>query len=427
MKFSMKKPSKKQLLVIVAISASIIFLILFFAFFLIFSENETPHVPHRKMDEQHHQMTEMMTGMDNTIKLSPRARTLAQIVVEPVIRKFVQSEIRLYGKIDYDETNVTYITAWVPGRIEKLFVNFTGMEVETGDPMLEYYSPELIVAQEELLQSLQSYRELKNTKTSFAKDQSWDNLKSARTKLRLWGIEDQQVQKIETEGKISDVLTVYAPDSGVVIQKKALEGEYVKEGTKIYTIANLDKLWVQMEAYESDLMWLKLGQDVCFTTEAHPGKVFHGTTSFINPFLNEKTRTASVRLDVDNREGKLKPGMYVTATVRSYITADEKVYVEKPIDKKKPLIIPATAPLITGKRTIVYIQKPDVEGEYLLREIVLGPRTGNYYIVVKGLEEEELVVVNGNFKIDSAAQIQAKPSMMSPEGGVKMMKGHGSH
>ncbi|MFQ5729245.1 MAG: efflux RND transporter periplasmic adaptor subunit [Waddliaceae bacterium] len=377
MKIFIKKLSKKQTHFLIGMSIPIILIVILF----IFSGDEPPPVSHQ---EKHIQHSSIPGAEEDIITLSPRARKLAQVEVTPVIRKFVQSKIRLYGKIDYNETNLAHITAWVPGRIEKLFINFTGMEVQTGDPMLDYYSPELIVAQEELLQSLQAYRELENAQTNFLKEQSKKNLDSARTKLHLLGIDDQQIQKIETGVDVKKILPVFAPDSGVVIHKNALEGEYVKEGTEIFTIANLDELWIQLEAYESDLMWLKLGQDVHFTTDAHPGKVFQGTISFIDPFLNEKTRTASVRVNVDNKEGQLKPGMYVTATIRSYITADEQIYIEKPIGKEPPLIIPTTAPLITGKRAIIYIQKPENEGEYQLREIFLGPKAGDSILLAEG-------------------------------------------
>lgn len=355
------------------------------------------------------------TEEDKSIHLSERARKLAQVEVAPVIRKFVPAVIRLYGRIDYDETKLAHITAWVPGRIEKLYVNFTGMEVKKGEPMADYYSPELIVAQQELLQSLKSSRELKNSATSFAKDQSERNLASSRVKLRLFGISPEQIEKIEKSGRVEEVLQVKAPTSGVVIHKNALEGEYVKEGTEIFTIADLNEVWVQLEAYESDLSALKLGEKVSFTTDALPGETFSGTIHFIAPFLNEKTRTASIRLNAENQDGKLKPGMYVTGIVKSQISAGEK---------RPPLIIPASAPLITGKRAIVYVQAPDDPSRYQLREVILGPKVGGYYIVSSGLKEGELVVVHGNFKIDSAAQIRAKPSMMSPEGGVSPTKGH---
>lgn len=410
-----KKFSVKSISITLFITSA--FLIVLTLFLL--SEKQTPV----KMDHSVHNNMQMSDSKN--IYLSERASKLAQVEVAPVTRKFIPFEIRLYGSVDYDETRLAHITAWVPGRIEKLYINFTGMAVKKNDPMVDYYSPNLIVAQEELIQSLKSFRELKNTQTSFAKDQSGRNLESARVKLRLLGIDPEQIEEIEATEKVKEVIQVKAPASGVVIHKNALEGEYVKEGTEMFTIAELDEVWIQLEAYESDLPGLKLNEKVQFKTDAYPGKIFTGRISFIDPFLNEKTRTTSFRLNVENKEGKLKPGMYVTGVVNAYITADGKTICHAPVEQTPPLVIPASAALITGKRAIVYVQNQENPHEYSLREVVLGPRVGNYYIVDHGLDEGELIVVHGNFKIDSAAQIQAKPSMMSPKGGVKPMKGHG--
>jgi membrane fusion protein, copper/silver efflux system len=358
------------------------------------------------------------------VTLSSRARKLAQVEVAPVERAFKPHSVRLYGRIDYDETTEARITAWVPGRIEKLYVNFTGMDVDAGEPMADFYSPQLIVAQKELLESLKSYNKWKNTTTSFAKDQAERNLESARTKLRLWGLLPKQIEEIESKGEIREFVTIYSPSDGVAIEKNVLEGDYVEEGTELFRIADLNKVWGRMEAFESDLPWLKLGQEAVLTIGALPGVEFKGRISFIDPFVNETTRTASVRAVIDNEDRKLKPGMYATAVVASYITAGGEITDKKPVDQQPPLIIPSTAPLITGKRAIVYVQDAEREGEYHLREITLGPRLGDYYVVLSGLEEGELVVTKGNFMIDSAAQIKALPSMMMPEGGVQQMEMH---
>jgi membrane fusion protein, copper/silver efflux system len=180
---------------------------------------------------------------------------------------------------------------------------------------------------------------------------------------------------------------------------------YVQTGTRIYTIADLSRVWVVLEAYESDLPWVKMGQQVEFQTEAHPGAVFKGVVVYVDPTVNEKTRTISVRLDVPNPGGKLKPGMFVRA-----------VKLAKPDGAKEELVIPASAALITGKRAIVYVQVPGKEGTYEGREIVLGPRAGDFYVIRSGLSEGDLVVTKGNFKVDSAVQLMAKPSMMNPQG-----------
>jgi len=202
-------------------------------------------------------------------------------------------------------------------------------------------------------------------------------------------------------------MTIYAPLSGTVIHKDALEGMYVATGKRIYTLADLSTVWVKLDAYESDMPWIQLGQEVEFIAEAYPGEVFTGQITFIDPVLTARTRTIKLRVDVENPEGKLKPEMFVRAVVRAQIADPD------------PLVIPASAPLITGTRSVVYVEVPDRENPtYEGREIALGPRAGEYYLVQDGLDEGEQVVVNGSFKIDSALQIRARPSMMSPEGGV---------
>jgi len=387
------------------------------------------------------------TGLRELV-ISEEAAKLMEIQTSVVQRKFVTNEIRMVGKIDYDETRVKNITAWVPGRsrINRLFVDFTGITVKKGDHMVELYSPELISAQSELL--------LSSTKSL------------AREKLRLLGLTPGQIEQIEKTGKPVDYLTIYAPIGGVVIHKNATEGMYVDTGTPIYRVADLSRLWVKLDAYESDMLWIRYGQEVEFTVEAYPGEVFRGTISFIDPVLNDKTRTVKVRVNVDNSQGKLKPQMFVKAIVRSKIAVGGRVmatemmgkwicpmhpdvvktqagscdicgmdlvtteslgFIKADAPEKAPLVIPASAPLITGKRAVVYVQVPDTKKTtYEGREIVLGPRAGDYYIVESGLQEDEIVVTNGNFKIDSAMQIQAKPSMMNPEGG-KAPSGHNDH
>lgn len=335
------------------------------------------------------------------ITLSERAMKLAEIAVAPVQRISAATEIRMVGKIAYDETRLTYISAWVPGRIDRLFVNFTGTEVKKGDPMVLMYSPELVSAQEEYLIALKSG--------------SQRLVEASKKKLLLFGIRERQIEETAKEGKAKTSLTIYAPMSGVVIQKHGLEGMYVDTGTQIYALADLSKVWVMLDAYESDLMWLKKNQKVTFETEAYPGRVFEGTIVFIDPFLNPKTRTVKVRVNVPNPEGRLKPEMFVRAVIKA--NAEGKAQKASEVKSSEAdLAIPATAPLITGKRAVVYIEVPGKKGTFEGREVVLGPRSGDFYIVREGLREGDRVVVNGTFKIDSAIQILAKPSMMNPDG-----------
>lgn len=391
------------------------------------------------------------------VRLTPAAERLAAIQTRPVERKLVGAEIRMVGKVDYDETNLAYITAYVPGRLDRLFVDFTGAPVRKGDHLVSLYSPELLAAQEELIQALRTAKSLEKSNVTVLRERVQTTVETSREKLRLWGLTPEQIAGIEAGGKPLEHLTIYSPMSGIVIHKNAQEGMYVQTGSRIYTIADLSHLWVQLDAYESDLNWLRYAQDVELEVEAFPGETFEGRVSFIDPVLDPTTRTVKVRVNVENRDGRLKPEMFVRAVVRPVLTADGKVtsanlagkwispmhpevirsrpgvcpicgnplvsaeslgYADKGSrTEEPPLVIPASAPLITGKRAVVYVKVPDESGVYEGREVTLGPRTGGYYVVEGGLHEGELVVVNGNFKIDSALQIQAKPSMMNPEGG----------
>jgi len=395
--------------------------------------------------------------------VSPEAAKLMEIETSVVQRKFVENEIRMVGKIDYDETRLRNITAWVPGRIDRLYVDFTGITVSKGDHMVYLYSPELLSTQAELLQAAKAVANLKSDSSTYVTGSIRATLEAAREKMRLLGLTQQQIAEIEKTGQPVDHLTIYSPIGGVVIHKNATEGMYVDTGTPIYKVADLSKLWAKLDAYESDLPWIRYGQEVEFTTQAYPGQIFKGTISFIDPVINDKTRTVKVRVNVDNSEYKLKPEMFIRAVVRSGVAAGGMVmvpemagkwicpmhpdivksqagtcdicgmdlvtteslgYIKADTAEGAPLVIPASAPLVTGKRAVVYVQLPNMEKPtYQGREVTLGPRAGDYYLVKSGLSEGEVVVTNGNFKIDSALQIQAKPSMMNPQGGSTPM-GH---
>ncbi|MBW8041725.1 MAG: DUF3347 domain-containing protein [Planctomycetes bacterium] len=390
---------------------------------------------------------------ERQISFSEAAIKLMEIETTPVERKFVTAEIRMAGKVDFDETRVKHITAWVPGRIDRLYVDFTGTVVNKGDHMVYLYSPELLSTQAELLQAVKAVEKFKAGGSELIRRSILATLEAARDKLRLLGLGKEQIEQIEKTRKVVDHLTIYAPMGGVVIEKHRTEGSYVDTGTQIYMIADLTHLWVKLDAYESDMMWIRYGQEVEFSTEAYPGDVFKGRISFEDPVLNAKTRTVKLRVNVDNHDGKLKPEMFVRAIVRSrvaqggrvmdpemsgkwicpmhpsvvkteagscnicgmdLVTTESLGYVKVDTPEEAPLVIPASAPLITGIRAVVYVQVPNTEAPtYEGREVVLGPRAGDYYLVKEGLNEGEVVVTNGNFKIDSALQIQAKPSMMS--------------
>ncbi len=533
------------------------------------------------------------------VSMSLEAMALADIQTTAVTRQIVEKEVRLTGKVDYDETRLVDTTSRIAGRLDKLYVDYTGVLVRKGDHLFDIYSPDLIVGQDELLLAYENYRE----STPRNRDAMLGNLNLAEEKLRLWGMLDEQIEEIKRRGKASDHITIYAPVGGIVASKHLNEGAYVKEGTPVYTIADLSLVWIYLDAYESDFTWLRIGQDVQFTTTSYPGEIFKGRITFIDPVLTGKSRVIKVRVNVPNTDLRLKPGMFVQAIVRSPLAVGGRVLdvslsgkwicpmhqeivkdgpiahltdtpatlrpgerpqtagptipicdiCEMPLVPAErlgiiapenrlvlPLVIPVTAPLPTGKRAVVYVKinplllrrqevldfsglvseilkqakgtgpspgkriwdlfspelqeqlqglssppvlepplkfalldafnellarrdvddgaawegikkaekmtglppeavaklsasdsmlrnrrliesafagqiaaavdQPTFEG----RDVVLGPRAGDYYIVHYGLAENELVVTQGNFKIDADLQIKGKTSMMNP-------------
>ena len=394
------------------------------------------------------------TSHAGRLTMSESARKIAGIATVPAVRRGLTADIRLTGKIALDETRVEMITARVGGRIDRLYVDYTGVPVVAGDHLAEMYSPELVSLQKELLEASKAL--------SGAGQQAGETVRSglsrtfdaAKEKLRLLGFSDGDMDAVLRRGTVSDHMTIRAGQNGIVLRKLVEEGSYVQTGTPLFHIADLRKLWLMLDAYESDLMWLRLGQTVEFSVEAWPGETFQGAVSFIDPVVDPMTRTVNVRVIVDNGSGRLKPDMFVKARVQASLSksgavknsalrgkwicpmhpqvvknkagtcdicgmplvkAEELGYVTSGFEDVNPLVIPATAPLYTGERSLVYVAVPNAaEPTYEARTVELGPRVGAYYIVRSGISEGEQVVVNGSFKIDAELQIQAKPSMMDP-------------
>jgi len=328
------------------------------------------------------------------IQMTEAAMKIADIQTRAVKKEYPNKEIYLLGKVKPDERRISELTARFGGRIEKLYVNFTGQEVNKGEKLASIYSPALVTAQRELLES----QEYKQSNPEF--------YKAARNKLRLWDLTDGQIDDIEQSGETRSYFDILSPITGTVTRRNVTIGDYVKEGSSLFQVIDLTSVWIMFEAYESDLPWIKTNDKVNFTIQSLPGKYFNGSVSFIDPLLNPKTRIAQVRVQVQNPGLILKPEMFVSGTVTSAIAGN-----------KKDLMIPKTSVLWTGKRAVVYVKVPDREQPtFRYREIILGPSAGDFYVVKEGLSEGEEIAVNGVFKIDAAAQLAGKPSMMNPEG-----------
>lgn len=340
----------------------------------------------------------------NEIVMTRSAAKLASIQTLIVSKGTPRKTIYLQGKVHADERNIAELTARFGGRIEKLFVNFTGQNVRKGEKLVTIYSPDLVTAQRELLEAIS----FKDSRPSF--------YMAAKAKLRLWDLTDDQITGIEENGEPLLYFDVLSPISGTVMMRHVALGNYVKEGSALFQVTDLSRIWVMFDAYESDLPWIKMRDHVELTIQSLPGKSFEGKVAYIDPFINPTTRVAKVRIELPNPGLKLKPEMFVRGILHSKIA-----------ESADNLLIPKSSILWTGKRAVVYVKVPDRESpSFLYREITLGPEAGNFYVVADGLFEGEVIAVNGVFKIDAAAQLEGKPSMMNPGGGkVSMGHNHG--
>jgi len=331
----------------------------------------------------------------SAIHLSKEAAQLANVLTSVVAKQKPVKEVRLYGKVQADERLFQSQTAHVPGRIERLSVNFTGETVFKGQVLAEIYSAELITAQQELLETV---------KTKLLQPELYE---ASKEKLRQWKLTDDQIAKIESSGVVRNNFEVVSNTSGVVTARRVNTGDHVSEGTVLFDIADLSKVWIMFDAYESDLQFLHTGEKLSFTLQALPGIDFSGNIIFIDPVIDPVTRVAKVRVETGNQSRKLKPEMFATGIVSTTLN-----------EYRDNMVIPKTAVLWTGKRSVVYVKEPGTdEPVFKIREIGLGPMLGESYVITDGLTEGEEIVTSGTFSVDAAAQLEGKPSMMNPRGG----------
>ena len=329
---------------------------------------------------------------EDAITMSEAAIKLAEVQIAVVSNGEASKEVLLFGKIMTNERLLQSQSAHIPGRIEKLLINVTGEPVKKGQLIATIYSPELITAQKELLEAL----------SMSAKYPAL--AEAARVKLMNWKLQEEQIQQIEKSGEITSVFNIYANTDGVVTELKVNEGDYIQKGTTLFDVANLSQVWAVFDAYESDLPWISMKQEVEFEAQSIPGKTFKGKVSFIDPVVDQLSRTIAVRVTVENKGMQLKPGMFINGKLLS-----------KTDGNSKDLLIPQSAVLWTGQRSVVYVKISGSDSPaFKMREITLGPAMKNMYLVKEGLSEGEEIVVNGTFSVDAAAQLAGKPSMMNP-------------
>ncbi|MEL0457280.1 efflux RND transporter periplasmic adaptor subunit [Flavobacteriaceae bacterium SZ-1-7] len=337
-------------------------------------------------------------------KLTKNAMALANIQTT-IVGKGIAEEnsTKLSGKIVENEEANTVQVSYFSGRIERLNVNFTGEFIRQGQLLATIYSPELYAAQQELI-------------TAASLQESQPALYQAvRNKLKIWKLSDSQINNIETSGKVSENLPVYATVSGTVTEKLVEHGDYIKQGQPLLKIANLNTVWANFDVYENQIDNFKKGQEVSITTKAYPNKTFNGKVDFIDPILNAKTRTLALRVVLNNKDDIFKPGMFVSAEIENIKNTANEV-----------ITIPSSAVLWTGERSVVYVKPNTEQPIFEMREVDLGSRIADTYEVLQGLKAGDEIVANGTFTVDAAAQLQGKKSMMNKEGG-KTMTGHEGH
>lgn len=338
-----------------------------------------------------------LTQNPNAVQISKAAMALADIQTSEVRLEIPVQETRLPGKISVDERQIKFIPAHFHGRIEQLYVNFTGDYISKGQKIARVYSPILFTAQKELLEAYKN------------RSQNPELYASARQKLLNWKIPEWQIDEIITNGKPSYEFDIYAHKEGFVLKRHVTTGDHLDLGDIMFEISPLDMLWGLFDAYESDVAGLNLGDKIAFKTEAYPAVTLQGSISYIQPTLNSQSRSVSIRIEIPNtNEGlDLKPGMLINGLVST-------------ASKGQPqILIPRSAVMWTGKRSIVFVDVTEGDNPaFEAREVVLGSRAGNDYIIESGLEAGERVVTNGTFKVDAAAQLSDKLSMMNREPGT---------
>lgn len=327
------------------------------------------------------------------VHLSDEAAALANIQTWVVGAPHAENTLRLYGTIKTDETQTHSLTAHYNGRIERLFINYTGQRVNKGQVVARIYSPDLFAAQQELLEAVKM------------KDLQPGLFEAAQTKLKYWNLTDGQIRQILQTGHPQPTMDLLATVAGTVVERNIQQGDYVNAGQVLFTISNLSRLWAMFDVYESDLPSIKVGNQLQFTVSGMEDRPITGRIAFIDPVINPQSRTAKARVELMNSDGRLKPEMFATAELKvSHSTADNG------------LMLPKSAILWTGKRSVIYVKMPHTDQpSYQMREVTLGGGMGDYYRIESGVREGDEVVVNGAFTIDATAQLEGKPNMMRDE------------
>lgn len=385
------------------------------------------------------------------VTIEPAQRRLAQIQTAPVTSEPVSTSIETIGSIEIDESRQATIAAYVDGRVERLFADYTGVQVAQGDHLAVIYSPQLYAAQAEYIEAGKTVERMNNNSLASIREAQQQLRENARHKLVELGMTDGQLSELDQTGKPQSRLTIFAPIGGTVIEKLAEEGKYISAGEPIYRIANLSTVWLMLELYPEDASRIRFGQQVHATLTALPGETLTGRVAFIDPKVDVKNRTVGVRVEFKNDNGRLRPGDYAEARIEIPINSEGRVYddqlagkwispmhpqvirdqpgpcpicgmdlvptsrygyADQPIGRQPSTVIPRSALLIAGNNSIVYVETEP--GRFELRSVTLGPILKDKAVILDGVKPGEMVATSGNFLIDSQMQLAGKPSLIDP-------------
>lgn len=360
----------------------------------------TQHSKPAAMDHSGHQMSGPVMAMGDVVTLDAKARQLAGVQTVQAIVKSLSKEIKTTGKIAMNESGRTYITSRVEGRVDELYVSADGEYIAPGQAIAAVYSPTYIAAQEEYLLALENVQKLQNA----GKDVVQINnrlLDASRRKLQLLNVSDDDIAQLENTRQPNDHMIIYAQFGGTVLEKQLLPGAYIMPGDKLFSLSDLSTVWLYADIYEKDLAGVTPGQPVVVTSGAYPGETFNGQVTFINPVLDDATRTVKVRVAMNNPGGRLKPNMFVNANVQ--------------IPLGETLVIPESSLLDTGSRKVVFVAQS--EDTFVKRDVVVGQTADGYVQILSGLQPGETVVTAATFLIDSQTKL----------GSFGSHAGHGGH
>ena len=347
--------------------------------------------------EKEGKMQEVAPG---TVQVTPEKQQLIGVKIGTVEMRPLEKVIRTVGRVDYDEKRLVTISTKIGGWVEELYVDFTGKLVRQGDPLLTIYSPELVSTQEEYLIALRARKDLMTSPFAEVSGSGNSLAESARRRLKLWDITDDQIKTLEESGQPKKTLTLYSPFSGIVLERAVSKGTNVMPGMALYKLGDLSVVWVLADIYEYELPFIRLGQSAAVQLSYLPGETFTGKAIYIYPSLNPETRTAKVRFEFPNPHGKLKPEMYANVEIKVHMG--------------QRLAVPEGAIIDTGIRQMAIIDKGS--GYFEPREVKVGAKVDNYYEVIKGLKAGEKVVTSANFLIDSESKLKEAMGGMAMPG-----------